>query len=93
MPWLKESLDIFEKANAPLAIAMVWSELAGCHLGLGDDGKAMELFRRAERVTYECGAVHNHQVILANIGNVYLQPRLLHSNLVLSTGARPRAGD
>ncbi len=75
MPWLQESLGIFENAGARLSIAMVWSELAVCYLGLGDDEKAMELFRKAERVNYEAGVVHNYQVVLANIGNVYLHRR------------------
>lgn len=75
MPWLNESLEIFENAAARLSVAMVWSELAVCHLGLGDDEKAMELLREAERVNYEAGAIHNYQVVLANIGNVYLQRR------------------
>jgi tetratricopeptide (TPR) repeat protein len=70
--WLEDSLRIFETARARLAIAMVWSELAVCHLGLGEDEKAMELLRNAERVNYEAGFVHNYQVVLANIGNVYL---------------------
>jgi tetratricopeptide (TPR) repeat protein len=75
IPWFKESLGIFENAGARLQIAMVWGELAVCHLGLGDDENAMELFRKAERVNYEAGVVHNYQVVLANIGNVYLHRR------------------
>src|SRR5712671_5235228 len=75
MPWLEESLGIFETAGARLSIAIVWSELAVCYLGLGEDEKAMELFRQAERVNYEAGVVHNYQVVLANIGNVYLHRR------------------
>jgi tetratricopeptide (TPR) repeat protein len=75
MPWLQESLEIFENAGARLSIAMVWSEVAVCQLGLGDDAKAMELFRKAEHVNYEAGAIHNYQVVLANIGNVYLHRR------------------
>ena len=75
MPWLQESLGIFENAGARLSIAMAWSELAVCYLGLGDDQKAMELFRKAERVNHEAGVVHNYQVVLANIGNVYLHRR------------------
>jgi tetratricopeptide (TPR) repeat protein len=75
IPWLQKSLGIFENAGARLRIAMVWSELAVCHLGLGDDEKAMELFRKAERVNYEAGVIHNYQVVLANIGNVYLHRR------------------
>lgn len=75
MPWLQESLGVFENAGARLSIAMVWSELAVCYLSLGDDEKAMELFRKAERVNYEAGVVHNYQVVLANIGNVYLHRR------------------
>lgn len=54
---------------------MVWSELAVCYLGLGDDERALELFRQAERVNFESGVVHNYQVALANIGNVYLHRR------------------
>jgi tetratricopeptide (TPR) repeat protein len=75
IPWLENSLEIFEAAGARLDIAMVWSEQAVCHLGLGDDTKAMELFRKAEKVNYEAGFVHNYQVVLANIGNVYLHRR------------------
>jgi tetratricopeptide (TPR) repeat protein len=74
-PWLEESLGIFENAGARLSIAMAWSELAVCYLGLGEDEKAMKLFRQAERVNYESGVVHNYQVVLANIGNVYLHRR------------------
>jgi len=54
---------------------MVWSELAVCYLGLGDDERAMELFRKAESVNHECSVVHNYQVVVANIGNVYLHRR------------------
>lgn len=72
MPWLEQSLAVFEAADASLDIAMVWSEQAVCYLGLGDDKKAMDLFRRAEQVNCKSGSVHNYQVALANIGNVYL---------------------
>jgi tetratricopeptide (TPR) repeat protein len=75
LPWLNQSLQVFEVAEARLAVAMVWSELAVCYLGLGDDENAMDLFRKAAQVTYECGVVHNDQVVLANIGNVYLHRR------------------
>lgn len=75
MPWLEESLKIFENVEARLEIAMVWGELAVCYLGMEEDEKAMELFRKAESVNHECGAVHNYQVVLANIGNVYLYRR------------------
>ncbi len=75
MPWLQDSLGIFEVAGARLSIAMVWSELAVCYLGMGDDEKALELFRKAESVNHESGFIHNYQVVLANIGNVYLHRR------------------
>jgi len=75
MPWLNESLGIFENAGARLSMAMVWGELAVCYLGMGQDEKALELFRRAERVNQEARVVHNYQVVLANIGNVYLHRR------------------
>jgi tetratricopeptide (TPR) repeat protein len=75
LPWLEESLKIFEGVAARLAVAMVWSELAVCYLGLGEDQKALDLLHAAERTNLECGVVHNYQVVLANIGNVYLHRR------------------
>lgn len=75
IPWLEQSLAIFEEAGSRLEIAMVWSELAVCYLGLGDDERALELFQKAEKVNSECGAAHNYQIVLANIGNVYLHRR------------------
>jgi len=92
LPWLQESLGIFESAGARLSIAMAWSELAVCHLGLGDDEKTMELFRKAERVNYEAGVIHNYQVVLANIGNVYLHRRdYFNGDLVLPASPSPGA--
>jgi tetratricopeptide (TPR) repeat protein len=75
MPWLEEALGIFEAAEARLAVATVWNELALCYLGMGDDETAMELLRKAESVDHECGVIHNYQVVLADIGNVYLHRR------------------
>ena len=75
MPWLHESLEVFEGVDAWLSVATVWSELAVCHLGLGDDEKALELFQKAAQRDIEAGAIHNYQVALANIGNVYLHRR------------------
>jgi tetratricopeptide (TPR) repeat protein len=72
MPWLAESLAIFEGAGARLSMAVVWNELAVCHLGLGNDVTALELLQKAELVNHEVGAVHNYQVVSADIGNVYL---------------------
>jgi hypothetical protein len=51
---------------------MVWSELAVCYLGLGQDDEAMVLFSGAEKINKEAGFMHNYQVVHANIGNVYL---------------------
>ncbi|MGA8431059.1 MAG: hypothetical protein WB729_14645 [Candidatus Sulfotelmatobacter sp.] len=73
--WLDSSLAIFEEFAYPVMIATVWSELGLCHLALGDDVKAMELLRKAERLDLECGSRHNYQVVLADIGNVYLHRR------------------
>lgn len=75
IPWLEDSLEIFEGAGARLSIALVWSELGVCDLGLGQDEKALALFRKAEIVNKEAGFVHNYQVVLANIGNVFLHRR------------------
>jgi tetratricopeptide (TPR) repeat protein len=74
-PPLEDALRIFESAGARLEIALVWSELGVCRLGLGQDEEAMELFRRAEKVNRDAGFVHNYQVVLANIGNVFLHRR------------------
>jgi tetratricopeptide (TPR) repeat protein len=75
LPWLDQALSIFEAAGARLDTAMVWSELGVCRLGVGQDELAMELFRKAEAVNKEAGFIHNYQVVLANIGNVYLHRR------------------
>ncbi len=75
MPWLTQSLRIFEAQGARLSISTVWSELAVCFLGLGDDEKAMELLRMSEHVDYKAGLMHSYQIDLANIGNVYLHRR------------------
>jgi tetratricopeptide (TPR) repeat protein len=72
MPWLEESLSIFELAGARTSMAIVWSELAVCHLGLGDDKKSLELLERALAIQEEAGRVQNYLVALANIGNIYL---------------------
>jgi len=37
MPWLEESLRIFEGDDARLSMALVWSEMAVCCLGMGQD--------------------------------------------------------
>jgi tetratricopeptide (TPR) repeat protein len=75
MPWLRDALGVFESVDARLPVATVWGELAVCHLGLGDDGKALELFQKAAQRDSEAGAIPNYQVALANIGNVYLYQR------------------
>lgn len=72
IPWLQQSLVIFEGVRAELAMALVWSELAVCHLGLGNDQLSLDLLRSAEDVQLKAGTVANYQVVLANIGNVYL---------------------
>jgi tetratricopeptide (TPR) repeat protein len=72
MPWLEDSLRLFESADARLWIATVWGELAVCYLGLGDDIRALELFQNAMNIEGAAGTVGNYQVHLANIGNVHL---------------------
>ncbi len=72
IPWLQQSLTIFEGVAAELSMALVWSELAVCHLGLGNDQLSLDLLRKAEDAQHKAGTVANYQVVLANIGNVYL---------------------
>lgn len=72
IPWLQDSLKLFETAGARLSVAIVWSEMAVCHLGLGDDQTSLKLLQNALEVNRAAGNVHNYLVVLANIGNVYL---------------------
>jgi tetratricopeptide (TPR) repeat protein len=72
IPWLQQSLAVFENERVELSMALVWSEMAVCHLGLGDDRQSLDLLRRAEAVQHENGTVANYQIVLGNIGNVYL---------------------
>jgi tetratricopeptide (TPR) repeat protein len=75
MPWLHGALEVFQAVDARLSVATVWSELAVCHLGLGDDEKALVLLQKAAQRDVDAGAIHNYQVALANMGNVYLHRR------------------
>ena len=72
LPWLEESLALFERAGAHLSVATVWGEMAVCYLGFGDDRKSLELLENALEANRGAGTVHNYLVALANIGNVYL---------------------
>ena len=72
IPWLENSLAFFESAGDRRSMATVWSELAVCHLGLGDDRKSLELLEKALEENRKAGTVHNYLVVIANIGNVYL---------------------
>ena len=72
LPWLEESLSLFERAGAHLSVAAVWVEMAVCYLSLGDDRKSLELLEDVLEANREAGTVHNYLVALANIGNVYL---------------------
>jgi len=56
-------------------MAIVSSEMAVCHLQLGDDRKSLELLENAAQIQREVGRVQNYLVALANIGNVYLYRR------------------
>jgi tetratricopeptide (TPR) repeat protein len=75
MPWLEESLALFDAAGARASVAVVWGEMAVCHLGMGDDAKSLELLENALKIQEEAGRVQNYLVVLANIGNVYLHRR------------------
>ena len=43
-----------------------------CYLGMAQDETAMELSAKRSGGTTKPGAVHKYQVVLANIGKVYL---------------------
>lgn len=72
IPWLNQSLAIYDSVAAEISRAVVWEELAVCYLGLGNDKASLELLRKAEAVQHKAGTRANYQVVLANIGNVYL---------------------
>ena len=72
IPWLQESLAVFDDANVELSMALVWGELAVCHLGLGRDQQALDLLWQAKAVQQKNGTVANYQIVLGNIGNVHL---------------------
>jgi len=72
LPWLQQALAVIESAGAKTFAAVVWEEMAVCELGLGNDVASLDLLRRAEAVQLEARAPANYQVVLANIGNVYL---------------------
>jgi tetratricopeptide (TPR) repeat protein len=69
--WLQNALAIFDAVGAKLSVAVAWSELSVCYLGLGNDGLALDLLRKAASIQHEAGNIANYQVALANIGNVY----------------------
>jgi len=72
IPWLEDAVAIFEGVGSNSLAAVAFSELAVCHLGLGNDVLALDLLRKAECVQHKAGSIGNYQVVLANIGNVYL---------------------
>jgi tetratricopeptide (TPR) repeat protein len=73
IPWFQKALAIVEQKQAKYAIARLWSEMAVCELGLGHPTEALRLFREAERVNLELGALPSYQVCVANIGNVFYE--------------------
>ena len=72
IPWLEDSLALYKSAGAQLSIALAWSELAVCHLRMGNDQKSLDLLEEALKINREAGTIHNYQVVLANIGNIYM---------------------
>jgi hypothetical protein len=53
IPWLRQSLAIFESARVGLSMALVWSELVVCKLGLGLDQQSLDLLRQDRSSTAE----------------------------------------
>lgn len=72
IPWLEGAEEIFQAEGAELPVAVTWSELAVCCLGLGDDRKSLQLLENAIEIQRKLGVKQNFLVGLANIGNVYL---------------------
>lgn len=71
IPRFEEALVAFESLKDTFYCAILWCELGNCYLYTEEAEKALEFFRKAERVFLESGAMPNYQVCLANIGNVY----------------------
>jgi len=72
MPWLERAIAVVKEAGAPLRAIGFESEVAVCYLGMNDASTSLRILQVAERASFECGAMHLYQVILADIGNVYL---------------------
>ena len=68
LPWFEEAHDLFAAAGRRM---YAWGDMAVCYLDLGDDKKSLELLESVLPVYAEAGWVHNYQVTIANIGNVY----------------------
>jgi len=73
--WLEQAIHIAKEADAPLRAAGFESEVALCHLEMGDAPTALKLLRSAELSAKNCGAMHMYQVISGDIGNVYLRQK------------------
>src|SRR5579862_8812386 len=70
IPWFDRSLALSDAAGAEYSKARLWSELAICHMGLGDSEKALGLLYQAEKVTWDLGAIPAYQICLADIGGI-----------------------
>ncbi len=68
LPWFEESHDLFATAGRQM---FAYADMAVCFLGMGDDTKSLELLEDVLPFYAEAGWVHNYQVTIANIGNVY----------------------
>ena len=73
--WLKQAIRVLKDADAPIRAIGFESEVALCYLGLDDPSTALNLLQDAALASFECGAIHLHQVILGDIGNVFLYQR------------------
>ena len=72
MPWLERAIRVVKEAGAPLRAIGFESEVAVCYLGMNDASTSLRILQVAEQASFKCGAMHLYQVILADIGNVYL---------------------
>jgi tetratricopeptide (TPR) repeat protein len=73
VPWFERALATFEKEGSRLHVAAMLSELGACHFGLDNLEQALELFLKAEQIDLETGAHPGRQIVIANIGNIYLR--------------------
>ena len=71
-PWFERALAIYEREGATAYADIMRSELACCHLALGQVDTASGYFARALKASRDAGALASLHIDLANMGCLHL---------------------